>query len=287
MKKHTLGLSIATILLLAACGGGGSDDNSPADPNSGGSNNNTPSVSKTNTPSTPKPNTPSVSKTNTPSTPKPNTPSAPNNPVSGKYQGTAYIVPVGSQPGQAVNIGTDTLDTPNIGGTQILTRIPGFNVGGFFINRDGKINGKSYKFFIISGNRYASRFGYFNEGNNDYIFSLGERTTNMPTSGSASYSGEGIVGRAANAETATAKITADFGQKTVKGELTQTPSDHSTFTFNPVSFNATINGNSFSGDGAVKSNGNFYGNNAAEVGGIFHDTTQNLYGSFGAKRASN
>ena len=31
MKKHTLGLSIATILLLAACGGGGSDDNSPAD----------------------------------------------------------------------------------------------------------------------------------------------------------------------------------------------------------------------------------------------------------------
>ena len=109
----------------------------------------------------------------------------------------------------------------------------------------------------------------------------------MPTSGSASYSGEGIVGRAANAETATAKITADFGQKTVKGELTQTPSDRSTFTFNPVSFNATINGNSFSGDGAVKANGNFYGNNAAEVGGIFHDTTQNLYGSFGAKRASN
>ena len=82
MKKHTLGLSIATILLLAACGGGGSDDNSPADPNNGGSNNNTPSVPKTNTPSTP----------------KPNTPSAPNNPVSGKYQGTAYIVPVGSQP---------------------------------------------------------------------------------------------------------------------------------------------------------------------------------------------
>ena len=109
----------------------------------------------------------------------------------------------------------------------------------------------------------------------------------MPTSGSASYSGEGIVGRAANAETATAKITADFGQKTVKGELTQTPSDRSTFTFNPVNFNATISGNSFSGDGAVKSNGNFYGNNAAEVGGIFHDTTQNLYGSFGAKRASN
>ena len=198
MKKHTLGLSIATILLLAACGGGGSDDNSPADPNNGGSTNNTPSVSLTNTPSTP----------------KPNTPSAPNNPVSGKYQGTAYIVPVGSQPGQAVNIGTDTLDTPNIGGTQILTRIPGFNVGGFFINRDGKINGKSYKFFIISGNRYASRFGYFNEGNNDYIFSLGERTTNMPTSGSAIYRGEVLVGRDANAQTANAKINAEFGQKT-------------------------------------------------------------------------
>ena len=269
MKKHTLGLSIATILLLAACGGGGSDDSSPADPNNGGSNNSTPSVPKPNTPSVPTPNTP------------------PANNVSGKYQGTAYIVPVGSQPSQAINIGTDTPDTPTIGGAQLFTRIPNFFVGGFFVNRNGKINGKSYKFFTISGTRYASRFGYINEGNNDYIFSLGERTTNMPSSGSASYSGEGIVGRAANAETATAKITADFGQKTVKGELTQTPSDRSTFTFNPVSFNATINGNSFSGDGAVKANGNFYGNNAAEVGGIFHDTTQNLYGSFGAKRASN
>ena len=34
----------------------------------------------------------------------------------------------------------------------------------------------------------------------------------------------------------------------------------------------------------VSSSGHFYGNNARELGGVFHDSRQQLRGSFGAKR---
>ena len=263
MKKHTLGLSIATILLLAACGGGGSDDNSPADPNNGGSNNNTPSV------------------------PKISSPAAPTNKVSGTYQGKAYIIPVNGGTGKAENIGGNNIATPTISGQQIATEIPNISGGGMTFISNSNIFGKSYRFFVASGRNELpnSRFGYINEGDKDYIFSHGTLTTNMPTSGTAKYSGEAVLGRSASGTLGTANITADFGQKTLAGSITR--SKDSDINFNQIDLNATISGNSFSGDGAVKSNGNFYGNNAAEVGGIFHDTTQNLYGSFGAKRASN
>lgn len=263
MKKHTLGLSIATILLLAACGGGGSDDNSPADPNNGGSNNNTPSV------------------------PKISSPAAPTNKVSGTYQGKAYIIPVNGDTGKAENIGGNNIATPTIGGQQIATEIPNISGGGRTFISNSNIFGKSYRFFVVSGRNELpnSRFGYINEGDKDYIFSHGTLTTNMPTSGTAKYNGEAVLGRSASGTLGTANITADFGQKTLAGSITR--SKDSDINFNQIDLNATISGNSFSGDGAVKTNGNFYGNNAAEVGGIFHDTTQNLYGSFGAKRASN
>ena len=107
----------------------------------------------------------------------------------------------------------------------------------------------------------------------------------MPSNGIVRYVGHAALGRTAIGAVADADIVADFGQKTLRGQISQIAS--SRFDFSQINFNATISGNSFSGDGAVKANGNFYGNNAAEVGGIFHDTTQNLYGSFGARRASN
>ena len=58
--------------------------------------------------------------------------------------------------------------------------------------------------------------------------------------------------------------------------------------FRPITINATINGNAFStaNDAAVKSTGHFYGDNAREVGGVFHDSTQSLVGSFGAIRSN-
>lgn len=218
--------------------------------------------------------------------PKANTPEAPTNKVSGTYQGKAYIIPVNGGTGKAENIGGNSIATPTIGGQQITTQFPNVHVGGITQLINSNMFGKSYRLFIASGSNFAnSRFGYINEGDKDYIFSHGVLTTNMPTSGVAKYDGNAAVGRSAVGAAANASFTADFGQKTFTGKITK--AEKSYIDFNPIDINATISGNSFSGDGAVKSNGNFYGNNAAEVGGIFHDTTQNLYGSFGAKRASN
>ncbi|MFC0036025.1 transferrin-binding protein-like solute binding protein [Cardiobacterium valvarum] len=52
--------------------------------------------------------------------------------------------------------------------------------------------------------------------------------------------------------------------------------------FNPICLIATINGSTNSA--GVNTAGHSYGDNARELGGIFHDSTQNLSGSYGAMR---
>ena len=259
MKLQSLGLSIATALLLAACGGG-SDNNTPADPQKPG--NNTPT--------------------------NPQQPG--NNKVSGTYKGNVFVVPVGSMPGSLADAratGSNNLAVLNANGKQIALQLPGIFSGGMTSMKGATINGQSYKLFIASGSRYAnSKFGYINNGNEDYIFSQGAYTTNMPTSGTVTYQGDAAVGRSAVANTAVSNFTADFGKKTLTGSITQAA--RSDVQFQPVNINATINGNAFStaNDAAVKSTGHFYGDNAREVGGVFHDSTQSLVGSFGAIRSN-
>ena len=244
MKTHTLGLGIATLILVSACGGGGGSD-SPSDPK------------------------------------------APDNQVTGAYRGKAFVVASGSQPGsinEAKNVGSDALAVLNANGKQVALQIPGVIAGSLTqINGNLNYNGKSYKLFYASGTNYRnSKFGYINDGNEDYIFSQGAPTANMPTAGVAKYSGAAAVGRAAVADTALANFSANFGEKTLTGSITK----NSRVAFNPIKFNATINGNSFStGDGAVQSTGYFYGDNARELGGVLHDSSQSLGGSFGAIRA--
>lgn len=267
MKLQTLGLSITTALLLAACGGGSSDNNTPADPQK---------------PSNPqKPSTPQ----------KPTTPPPGDNNVSGAYKGNVFVVPVGSMPGSLADasaIGSDDLAVLNANGKGFPLQ-PNNIFSGSTTSLKGNItiNGQSYKLFIVSGSNYAnSKFGYLNDGNNDYIFSQGAYTTNMPTSGSVTYQGDAAVGRSAVANTAVSNFTADFGKKTLTGSITQ--AERSDVQFQPVNINATINGNAFStaDNATVRSTGHFYGDNAREVGGVFHDSSQSLVGSFGAIRSN-
>ena len=266
MKLQTLGLSITTALLLAACGGGSSDNNTPADPQK---------------PSNPqKPSTPQ----------KPTTPPPGDNNVSGAYKGNVFVVPVGSMPGSLADAratGSNNLAVLNANGKQIALQLPGIFSGGMTSMKGATINGQSYKLFIVSGSNYAnSKFGYLNDGNNDYIFSQGAYTTNMPTSGTVTYQGDAAVGRSAVANTAISSFTADFGKKTLTGSITQAA--RSDVQFQPVNINATINGNAFStaDNATVRSTGHFYGDNAREVGGVFHDSSQSLVGSFGAIRSN-
>lgn len=260
MKLQTLGLGIATALLLAACGGGG--DDAPADPQ--------------------KPDSKTPSK---PSTRQPG-----NNNVSSTYKGNVFVVPVGKMPGSLADAkatSSNSLTTLNANGKQLPLQPHNIPAGSMTSLKGVTINGQSYKLFIVSGSRYAnSKFGYINNGNEDYIFSQGAYTTNMPASGTVTYQGDAAVGRSAVGNTAVSNFTADFGQKTLKGSITQTPD--SNVHFQPVNINATINGNAFStaDNATVRSTGHFYGDNAREVGGVFHDSSQSLVGSFGAIRSN-
>ena len=105
----------------------------------------------------------------------------------------------------------------------------------------------------------------------------------MPSTGIARYDGEAIVGRNGQTDAADAKFIVGFGSRSLSGRII--PLRDSKVAFNEVNFNASIDGNSFYNNGlSVGTNGNFYGDNARELGGVFYDNNQELRGSFGATR---
>ena len=289
MKKHTLGLTIAA-LLLTACGGGSDDSNSPSDPNKPDNNGSTPIApgKDSGTPSEPGNNNGKKADGSSQLIPPP---VDQGDKATGQYQGKAFIVPLGQQPkglADAKSIGSDKLGVLNINGKQLPLEFSNLRAGNMISLRDSTVDGVSYKQFIVSGTNYQNqKFGYINDGTNDYIFSQGLPTTNMPASGTVKYSGAAAVGRAAVADTAVASFNANFGEKTLNGTISKNANGQ--IEFNPINLAATINGNTFSSkdDAAVKTTGSFYGDNARELGGIFQDNTQTLSGSFGAIRSSN
>ena len=109
-----------------------------------------------------------------------------------------------------------------------------------------------------------------------YMFYQGFKTTDkqMPTTGTASYAGEAIH----NLDVVTSKFNADFGAKTVKGEITGSSSIEG----GKVVLEAKINGSDFAGttDKGVQTNGAFFGDNAQEVSGVYKGA--DFIGVFGA-----
>jgi len=287
MKKQSIGLVIAA-LLLTACGGG-SDDNTPADPNpKNNKGNNVPSApgKDENTPADPGKKSDNGSSQLIP--PPVNQGNSDN--ASGKYQGKGFIVPLGQQPNgltDAKSVVSDDLAVLNLDGKKLPLQLPNISSGNITSVRGATIGDTSYKQFIVSGTRYAnSKFGYLNDGSKDYIFSQGVPTATMPTTGVVKYSGAAAVGQAAVADSALANFSADFGAKTLTGNISQNAS--SAVDFKPVNISAGIEGNTFSSkaDAAVKTIGGFYGDNAHELGGIFQDSAQAISGSFGAVRSN-
>ena len=247
MKTSKLLFGTLTLALLTACGGG-SGDNSP-----------------------------------NPSTPNNN---RPNNNVSGSFQGQALTVANGSTANfsNRQNVGSNSLTTLNVGGKQIPLQLPGIYSGGM-THIQGNITGlnTNAKLFSVSGSKYqSSKFGYISQDGSDYIFSQGQRTANMPSSGRANYVGDATMGRSGEAVLGYSHFTADFGNKTLEGSITPERGSN----LKSLDISATISGNGFStaNNAAVSSSGNFYGNNAAELGGIFTDSSQNIAGAFGGHK---
>ena len=114
----------------------------------------------------------------------------------------------------------------------------------------------------------------------NYLFSMGQVTTNMPTTGTAVYNGLSLGSSTGNLyERGTSTFNVDFGSKTISGTVTNDAYS--------ADLRGTISGAAFSGThNGVNMSGNFYGPNAAELGGVYNGTSngRSVVGSFGAKR---
>ena len=121
------------------------------------------------------------------------------------------------------------------------------------------------------------------------FFAQGYCTLDMPTSGTAAYSGQALVADARSRSTGIiqaditqtdASFSVDFGARTLTGKIGS---------FQP--FSASIQGNRFATDDRdipssselISAKGGFYGPKAAELGGVFTDNRFAI-GSFAAKQ---
>ena len=261
-----IGAVLAAILSLAACGGGGGSGI-------------TTSSSSTPTPA-PRP-TPAPSPRPTPS-PAP----AP----SAQYQGvhlTAGSTQAHTAHVQAYN--SNTLNEIQVGSRTVTIKRPGILARTFstFSTRNDSVTSSD-------GSLSYSRFGaYFGADKTDAeiangsrstqtnkVFSMGQITTNMPTTGTAVYNGLSLGSRTGDVyDEGTSRFNVDFGAKTISGTVS-----NATYS---ADLRGTISGASFSGaHNGVNMSGNFYGPNAAELGGVYSGTSNGLpvAGSFGAKR---
>ncbi|MCP2040812.1 hypothetical protein L1281_001402 [Neisseria sp. HSC-16F19] len=149
----------------------------------------------------------------------------------------------------------------------------------------------SYTRFGFSG--YG---GYELDDNNNLLnqaqilnmFATGRLTTDMPTTGTATYSGYTLYAGAGGADhidgftAGSARFAVDYGNQTLLGVLTvplAAGGDKS------IALSGNITGNRFAGnEGGTQMHGAFYGPQAAELGGVYRNTTDGFWGSFGAKK---
>lgn len=249
------------IALLTACGGGGSSGsttitNSPTPiPNANNNTNNTnntavlPDANKTGIHG----NIMTVGVGNIAST---NTATAKTNEIN------------------KVIINGQTLDfTPNFTGLNLSTNT--------LTILDSKINSQVIS-RVGGGDRQLSyaRYGYIKDGINGtpHLFAQGEVTTNMPTTGTATYTGNAAHVTSTNVSLLGARFKVNYGNKTISGVIDSKGSP-------VVNLSGTINGNTFSGTNQdISTQGYFYGNNAAELGGTYRNTNGSISGAYGAKK---
>ena len=109
---------------------------------------------------------------------------------------------------------------------------------------------------------------------------MGQVTTNMPTTGTAVYNGLSLGSHTGDVYgEGTSRFNVNFGAKTISGTVSNAAYS--------ADLRGTISGAAFSGThNGVNMSGNFYGPNAAELGGVYSGTSNGLpvAGSFGAKR---
>ncbi|MBF0751461.1 MULTISPECIES: Slam-dependent surface lipoprotein [unclassified Pasteurella] len=256
------GFAALAALIVSACGSSGSGSSSDNQPQQNNASNNTQPSQPTNN-----------SQTNQTSN---------NQAQIRNGTGAAFVMP-----GQDDNVKqrTATLNgynttSINVDGTNITIGYPGIHANSWATIGDLK---------VCCGRYSDIRFGVSDSYDAGYMFYNGNPTQNMPTSGTATYSGEAII----SAENVAAlededyhvgksEFNVNFGDKTLNGALT-IPN------IQPVDINAKISGNSFTGTANSASlpsgqvEGKFYGNNAKEMAGLASDN-KSWGATFGAAK---
>ena len=289
MKKtalKTVTVFCTALFGLAACGGSGSS-------------NNTPNFSS-NTPAPQPPVANNSGNGNGNNAPAPQQPTPPATPApQAQYGGTAYYangsydvyedrgnVPVNGNlssitvQGREIDITTPKAFTES----QTLQHMNGSRTPGV-ASHIGDSRLSYTRFGLQMDSTGSSPMQY-------RAFAIGSLTpvADVPTSGTARYAGSSVFSSSEiSYTTQPANFDVDFGAKTVHGRIHSGVDKPNAV----MEFDGTINGSSFSStkDTLLQMQGNFYGPNAAEMGGTFKGIYEipggdllHVNGAFGAKR---
>ena len=191
------------------------------------------------------------------------------------FTGSAFVISEQDDKVQVKNVKFNdaNINQLEVDGHKITLTYPGINSGSW-----QRINNRINNTAVCCGKKYDNvRMGVSlsnGPAEDDILFYNGIPTQNMPVTGLASYKGDSIIlsddiddDSDEDAVEGQSSFDVDFGAKTLRGSITANNAP-------TIDVSANISGNSFEGtakstkltDGAVE--GKFYGNNAAELGGL-------------------
>ena len=312
--KHIskFGTTALTALILSACSSGGGSDNSNTSAPSAQSEQSTPSSATNNLPQQPSTTTPSQtvqesnvaqqSSTTTPSqiVPEENTAQQPPTPMPPttsqnqllEAQDVGFLIP--KVEGAEIEIlspkteATD-LNVLNVEGKRINIIPAGMSSHDVLEITSNNLTR------LISGTKYKNvRWGLIDQESlkNRYLLADGiNPTTNMPTTGQATYVGKGVHSYASQGQgintyhLSNTHFNVNFADKSLEGSIT--PANDNPFgNINEIKLAAKINGNQFSGKTSEETEtaGRFYGNDANELAGSYLNSKANYLGVFGAQK---
>lgn len=289
MKKtalKTVTVFCTALFGLAACGGSGSS-------------NNTPNFSS-NTPSPQPPVANNSGNGNGNNTPAPQQPTPPATPApQAQYGGTAYYTENNGNFNEYAQGRGNVPVNGNLSSITVQGREINITTPEAFTESQTLLHMNDSRAHGVASHIGDSRLSYTRFGlqmdNTDSLqyraFAIGSLTpvADVPTSGTARYAGSSVFSSSSIAYTTQpANFDVDFGAKTVHGRIHSGLGRPDAV----MEFGGTINGSSFSGTkDTLHMQGNFYGPNAAEMGGTFKGVYEipggdvlHVNGAFGAKR---
>lgn len=199
---------------------------------------------------------------------------------------------------KVITLSTNKKEVLNVGGKSIDLAPEGLQPGFTFTNNANGTSLIAGTFVNYADYSPSAQAGIYQNDNTTYVFTQGTLTLpkNMPTSGQALYTGlssyhvtNATLNEQINAAETPQKweihgvmLTADFGQKTLVGDILTT--DASGKGISSAEIDAKISGNTFSGEkNGTKNQGAFFGQDANEIGGIYINENKGFAGAFVAK----